>query len=307
MSDVTDAGPPFNKATADLIIRSTDKRDDQSSTKKKELRDGLPIIPMSENAKTVELLLRLCYPHRTPAPDNLTEVMDVLSAAIKYEMDIVNGPLKDMLLENARRAPVRVYGFAVRHDLEAVARHSARASLRYPLLKVVTEDVPELCAIPSHHYQLLMQYGLECRQQFSAISSDLGWVPMGTPSERPPWIGCFVCKEHNHSMTYGPQHIPVTVMQWWMDFMERAQRVLSETPCGEAIRAPDLLEPCFIQRNCQTCCSYQGIQAMKAFVNWLASDVDQIITRKDSYWSYIVPLLTRPPVVEIVQNEVLLN
>jgi hypothetical protein len=319
-----DAAPPFNRSSADLVIRSVDgvdfrvhkcilaeaspffdsmfslpqaKSETAADTPslaadQQELKHGHPVLPVTEDAKTVELLLRFCYPYENPKLSNLDEVVAVLSAAMKYQMETVTGPLKQLLREHAHQSPVRVYAFAVRHSLEDEARAAARASLRHTLSEIAAQNPPELFDLPSTYYQRLLSFMLQCRRAFSKFAVDMTWIPMGEPCEwrdpatlavsvqwdsakRPPWVACRSCPSHDGNVAIGPQQTQCTVKKWWMNFMEGAQKELMERPFGDVVKARALLEASYGQVNCSSCSMRSGAQAMNTFVNWLATDVDR--------------------------------
>ena len=83
--DSTYAAAPFDHAKADIILRSSDKSDFRvfklflslaspffetlfelpqptQASEDQEIKDGLAVIYMPENSKTLDILLRFCYP-----------------------------------------------------------------------------------------------------------------------------------------------------------------------------------------------------------------------------------------------------
>ncbi|EIN09911.1 hypothetical protein PUNSTDRAFT_67047, partial [Punctularia strigosozonata HHB-11173 SS5] len=139
------------------------------------------IVDMSENAQTLELLLRACYPYEEPDLDGLDEVAAVLSAAVKYEMAAPIKMLRKRLSKHAPTVPTRVYAIAVRHRLEPEAREAARASLRFTLKQLALQDAQELSLIPALTYQRYIRFMLRCREEFSTLSTDLRWIQTGIP------------------------------------------------------------------------------------------------------------------------------
>jgi hypothetical protein len=324
MTTTVDAASPFDRSNADLVIRSVDGVDfrvhkcilaeaspffesmfslpqakseaaantPSPAANQQELKHGHPVLPVTEDAKTVEYFLRFCYPYENPKLTNLDEVATMLSASMKYQLETLTGPLKQLLREHVDQSPVRVYALAVRHSMEDEARAAARVSLRYTLSEIAAQVPPELFDLPSIYYQRLLSFMLQCRREFSKFAVDLTWIPMGEPCERsdpvtsvvsvqwngakrPPWMTCRSCENHNASVVIGPQQTQCTVKKWWMDFMEGAQKELTERPFGDVVKASALLEASYGQTNCSICCMRSGVQAMTAFINWLASNVDQ--------------------------------
>ncbi|KAG2345755.1 hypothetical protein BDR05DRAFT_1057945 [Suillus weaverae] len=57
-----------------------------------EMKDGLAVITVSEDSKTLDSFLRFCYPStltEDPSLENLTDALSVLAAARKYSLDLI--------------------------------------------------------------------------------------------------------------------------------------------------------------------------------------------------------------------------
>ncbi|KAK7677879.1 hypothetical protein QCA50_019191 [Cerrena zonata] len=81
-----------------------------------------PVIPVSENSRTLDYLLRLCYPIVPPSPlSDLSDVHQVLDAAIKYDMDRAVWNVKKELHTLGEADPPRMFAIAVQLRLEADA------------------------------------------------------------------------------------------------------------------------------------------------------------------------------------------
>lgn len=102
---ITDAGTPFDHREADIILRSSDNVDfrmfkvllglaspvfrdmlampgsDGQMTK-----NDLPVVQVTEEQKTLERLLLLCYPGDIPALNVLADIQALLEAANKYNV-----------------------------------------------------------------------------------------------------------------------------------------------------------------------------------------------------------------------------
>ncbi|KAF8555639.1 hypothetical protein OG21DRAFT_1483687, partial [Imleria badia] len=116
MSDEsTYAAAPFDHEKADIILRSSDNIDfrvfklflslaspffetlfdipqPDEENGDQEIKDGLVVIPVTEDGKTLDALLRFCYPCTLADDPNievLKDAMDVLEAARKYSLDVI--------------------------------------------------------------------------------------------------------------------------------------------------------------------------------------------------------------------------
>lgn len=155
-------GPPFDDNDADLVLRSSDSVDfpvhqaflPKSSPFKTILslrqpsvsapndtvgpsnhpRGSVPVIPVVEKSSVIRVLLSYLLPITPVLPDSLDDAMDFVSAAYKYDMEVVAVRARNVL----RRfltvdTCLRIYAFAHRLELEDEMLAAARLSLRLPL------------------------------------------------------------------------------------------------------------------------------------------------------------------------------
>ncbi|KAI0371626.1 hypothetical protein BV20DRAFT_965361 [Pilatotrama ljubarskyi] len=137
----TNAAYPFNKAAADAILRSSDNVDfwvrrsilaeascifeDMLSIPQPppgaldddDIKDGLPVIRLTEDSQTLDKLLRLCYPIDDPEFSTLDELRPVLEAAMKYMMEEATSLLRSRLVKLGHSQPLRAFAIACALDL----------------------------------------------------------------------------------------------------------------------------------------------------------------------------------------------
>ncbi|KAI5980460.1 hypothetical protein F5J12DRAFT_732678 [Pisolithus orientalis] len=116
--------PPFDHVKADVILRSSDGVDfrifrlflslaspffetlldlpqpSEETDTDMEIKDGLPVIPVSEDSKTLDSLLRFCYPctlAEDPVLEDFRELIYVLDAAKKYSLDAIQQAVRKSL------------------------------------------------------------------------------------------------------------------------------------------------------------------------------------------------------------------
>ena len=120
----TYAAAPFDHAKADIILRSSDNIDFRifrlflslaspffetlfdipqpaEENGDQELKDGLPVISVAEHSKTLDALLRFCYPCTLaddPKLEVLQDAMDILEAARKYSLDVIEKKARKALV-----------------------------------------------------------------------------------------------------------------------------------------------------------------------------------------------------------------
>lgn len=167
---------PFNKATGDVVLRSSDNVDFRvrhailaEASPVFEVMFSLPQpadvsaldpIALTEDSRTLETLLRICYPIADPIPTAilLSEVDAVLEAALKYDIDSAATLVKRLLIDRfVREDPIRVYCIACRHDLECEAKEAAKEALKQGVVELPGHAVT-LQGISAGCYYRLLQY-----------------------------------------------------------------------------------------------------------------------------------------------------
>ncbi|RPD80744.1 hypothetical protein L226DRAFT_453639, partial [Lentinus tigrinus ALCF2SS1-7] len=167
-STTTNAGPPFNKATADAILRASDNVDfwvrrsilaeassvfedmlsipqpPPGSANSDEVKDGLPVIRLSEDSATLDKLLRLCYPTDDPQIDSLDSLRPVLQAALKYMMQESTSLLRRRLIKLGEAQPLRAFAIACSLELDQDAE--ALAPLAHSVHGTFVEELRGLSA-----------------------------------------------------------------------------------------------------------------------------------------------------------------
>ncbi|KAI0063268.1 hypothetical protein BV25DRAFT_408442 [Artomyces pyxidatus] len=193
--DIQDASAPFDDVRADIILRSCDGIDFRvfknilsvaspvfadmfdlshppSANNTRETRHGLPVFVLSEDARTLDRLLRFCYPVRSPQLKNLGDIRLLLEAIRKYCMDVFDDHLNHALSEAIDRDPVAVFAIASRFELGDIA---TKAALRTVWLPFSLLNSPEMKHAPVEHILLLMQFHALCGEAASAVTMRRDW------------------------------------------------------------------------------------------------------------------------------------
>lgn len=149
---------PFNQSSADLILRTADLVDFRVHTQilaqsspffasmfelpqptptthsegdADDAGSGAtpPVVPVSEDSKTLELLLRLIYPISKPRAqmEDPQTMVPALLAATKYDMTLPIDIMSDQLATIIAKSPLQVWAAACRTGLEGIARQAAEA------------------------------------------------------------------------------------------------------------------------------------------------------------------------------------
>ncbi|KAI0037661.1 hypothetical protein FA95DRAFT_1614004 [Auriscalpium vulgare] len=192
-----DAAAPFDNAHADLVLRSSDGVHfrvfkpilsiaspvfatmfdlgaplDGTAAASDEKHDGRPMVSLSEDARTLDLLLRWCYPVKSPKLSALEDVRRVVAAAQKYGIDAFDEVLDEALRAHLVRDPVGVFAIAVTQHLDEMAETAARSALRVPLSEVAGS---RFAGLAGGALNILIQYHLACGAAAAAVASQRGF------------------------------------------------------------------------------------------------------------------------------------
>ncbi|CAL1716224.1 unnamed protein product [Somion occarium] len=88
---------------------------------------GLPVILITEKSRTLDCLLRMCYPVPETEEDSLAEVEILLKAALKYQVEKAVLHTNRRLVTFTSREPLSVFAIACRLNQEQVACVAAQA------------------------------------------------------------------------------------------------------------------------------------------------------------------------------------
>jgi hypothetical protein len=120
----------------------------------------LPVIDVTEDASTLDALLRLIYPvEQKPAFTSIEEIVSVLAAAAKYETPVVTAHLRARLVSAEILSPetaLRIYAIADRFDLEDVRKEASRQTLGTDLLDSPLSD--DLKGVSAWAYHRLLAF-----------------------------------------------------------------------------------------------------------------------------------------------------
>lgn len=247
---VTDAGTPFNDPDADVILRSADNVDfrvfkvlmslaspffktmfglpqTQKEDNCDEMKDGLPVVQVTEESKTLEMLLSMCYPMAIVDPPTLEMLEDVcvlLDAAIKYNLERVEKRVRGYLVEPRflEIDPVRVYAIACHYRLEAEAKLAAKATVFKPLWK--RPYGAELELITGAQLHLLLQYHDNCVDSAKNLTTDFAWIEQTSELS---WFNCGYCSKELRVIGTQSRNVDT----WWCNYMREFGNTLEMRNC----------------------------------------------------------------------------
>ena len=103
-----------------------------------EIVDGLPVVPLPENADLLNSLIPLLYPVTPVIPDSYQKVFALLAVCQKYEMESVQSIIRAAIKVGTFPAPVKAEGFsayAIASGMELIPEmeDAARLTLDQPM------------------------------------------------------------------------------------------------------------------------------------------------------------------------------
>ncbi|KAI6149647.1 hypothetical protein BKA82DRAFT_920263 [Pisolithus tinctorius] len=200
--------PPFDHEKADVIIRSSNNIDfrvfklflslaspffetlfnlpqpSEGMSTDVEFKDGLPVIPVSEDSKTLDSLLRFCYPctlAEDPAFEDFGDVVNLLEVAKKYSLDAVERTICKSLFSPKilEGNSLRCFAIACHARMQDECALAAKYTLREPLVPTWFEEI-EL--ITSSELLSLLAYHKKCGNAVQVLKDDISWITSTYPA-----------------------------------------------------------------------------------------------------------------------------
>ena len=214
-------------------------------------------IPISETAHVLDALLRLIYPLPPPSFDNLSDLVPVLAACLRYQMTAACVYLRQQLIStsNVLREPLRVFAIACRFGLVAEAREASRATLRINIMDApLCEDMRYVSA---YDFQRLLVLHRERAQAARRLI---------TGRSRRNDLTCSQCTR------FGSGRHP-TSPRWWYEFERRAKEELTRRPLTDIIFSMRFLSDC-AKAGCTSCGT--SLLDSHAFLETLKVEIDAL-------------------------------
>ncbi|EMD37129.1 hypothetical protein CERSUDRAFT_95392 [Gelatoporia subvermispora B] len=231
---------PFDSPKADVVVRSSDGVDfpirmffltaasavfegmfSLPQPAKATSSRRLPVVEFAEHSKTLDIILRLCYPiDVTLLDDFIDHARSVIVAVRKLQNDGVT-----------KQAPLRIYAIACALNMEDLTRSAAKMTLLYD--QADFPHSPELRDITGAAYSRLLQYHRECSRVACASIAAPGYGRT---------CAMFFCGTHVHDGQSSETYLALLA------------NILTKTPNGDAAFEPSLWEQTILKAiRCQRC------------------------------------------------------
>ncbi|TCD67399.1 hypothetical protein EIP91_012434 [Steccherinum ochraceum] len=212
-----EASPFFNDM---ITLPKVGERRKHPESDDQEYRDGVPIIPVTEDSQTLDHLLRFCYPVADPEFRTAAEICKVLDAARKYLMDHAERLVLERFYKHVEREPLPLYALAIRHRWEKEIGFAAEAALRYPF--PLGTFTPEMRLMDAAAYMKLQTYHAKC---CTAASQAIRTICDGEEVFIPSVIG-------DDESSWWPCD---DFAQWVVDYLEASYDLMKTVPHAEAL------------------------------------------------------------------------
>ena len=311
LGDSAYAAAPFDHAKADIILRSSDNLDFRvfklflslaslyfeklfdvpqptEASKDQETKDGIAVIRVQENRKTLDTLLRFCYPctlAEDPKLEVLKDLVDVLAAAQKYSLTTIERKIYQALSnpQILEAEPLRCFAIARRGHAHQETILAAKYTLTQPL---VPSWFPEISLISAADLLALLTYHQRCGDAVYALRSDMSWIQSHYGgSQGCGWLSgisesrnCRCVK--STTAKYKPFKLPP--IKWWEDFMDETFIALRDRPCRATVLSfvAKTVES-VRKQDCPTC-SVDVSERMRDFSELITRKVEDAVSKVHS-------------------------
>ncbi|KAI0366967.1 hypothetical protein BV20DRAFT_981588 [Pilatotrama ljubarskyi] len=272
---------PFNQASADIILRTCDRVDfhvhspilaqaspffadmlalpqpPPNSASDLSSETTTPVVDVSEDSETLELLLRLLYPIAKPKMEDPRRMVPVLKAATKYDMEWPVQIMSERLVTVIPRSPLQAWAAACRAGLEDVARQAAEAleasdaakqqnvardgPIVHPEALSITEELGDMDGISAADYFRLKQFLRGDQAENARLLSPPSGMPPITPQPSLPWfetsmpstdIICRSVKQEGSARTFSAHEVVLAIHSPVLK--RRLAETRATTPKGQA-------------------------------------------------------------------------
>ena len=192
---------PFDDADATVIFRSSDGvtfhlYKDVMAKASPIMRDmfmlpdnphsRLQVVDLTENARTLESVFRLCYPVQFPTIATVEHLLAVIEATEKYEMAGVLDNVRHLMQPILDKEPLRVFAIAYMYQMEDITRLTARQLLGEDGQSFMPPSSPpkEFTTLSAIALYNLHTYRVRCVTAAKVAVKDLKLIVAGNHSRR---------------------------------------------------------------------------------------------------------------------------
>lgn len=268
---VKDAPAPFDDRDADVILRSCDLVDfrvfkvvlslaspvfksmftlpqslssaQSTVADDEDHRDGIPVVRLSEDARTLEDVLRSFYPVSVPCVDSMEDIARVLTVAGKYEIDMFRRRAREMLMNRVDEDPVCAYAIALRFELEGIVTKAAMASLAFQHSTILDYPLPALSLVTAEQYRRLLSFHYHACEVASEVPFSKHWLNTLPSSMMSTTDWCGQCRQYRSVAAIGEDEgTPFHAPGYMWEYLTRVARELKDWPCAQSASIPIVVD-----------------------------------------------------------------
>ncbi|TFK48581.1 hypothetical protein OE88DRAFT_544071 [Heliocybe sulcata] len=295
------AAAPFDKPNADVILRSRDHVDfhvhkailsiassffetmftlplpHEVDTTVSGEGGGQSVVQMAEESRTLELLLRFCYPVDRPQLE-MADIFSLLAVARKYDMAWLTSQLQAMLPLLMDKDPVTAYAIVYQYQLSEEARSAATLALRLGQPELFAPR-PILMLVPADGYARLLRYHHECGQAVSKLDpAHAGFAPW---LPRQPDLRSLLCNTtrwKTERSLFTNETSRRNVHSWFIDLIQKACLALSRCPSTSILQPiySELLEQAASCAHCHATAVHDSQHLREVFVARVEAAISEV-------------------------------
>ena len=249
------AASPFDKADADLVLRSSDNIDffvsraimalaspifadmfivaEQTSASARSAATACgsdaPAVDLTEHGRGLDNFLRFIYPVKNPVIEKLEDALDVLEVASKYMVDHIAEEASKRFEMLAEEQPLRAYALAYICRREDAMRIAAKVSLLYPWPESTRNIIEELGTTINAALIRLQEYHTAC----GAAASSVTRAEWETTLNAPPSLETRPLFAWTHRSVWRNHPLPrfhYVAHAWWKASLEKLEKIVQSTP-----------------------------------------------------------------------------
>ncbi len=211
------ASAPFDNLTADLVVRTSDHTQfhvvkailsvaspvfadmfrvaanlPPETVSPCDYIDGVPVVEVTEDRKTIDTILRLCYPVNNPilSDTDIDTIVRVYDAGKKYEIEVTQNWSTSSLKDRAREdvSSFTIFLIAYQLGLEDLAKFAARQLLSVSMPDILSvRALSQLSQVHATVFPSLWAYRTSCQQAMVEVAVPYYWLDRYRTSRAPLW------------------------------------------------------------------------------------------------------------------------
>lgn len=236
--------------------------------------DGLPVVTLTEDSKTLDALFRFCYPCIPPGLNSLSDVYPLLQAADKYDMELIAIQIRRIWKKLATLDPLRAFAIACKMGWAEEARFAARLSLREPVWPLEPPVAPEFQDISGDTVIRLIAYHRKCGVVAKECAFDVQWTSrIFESSSCTQCLGSFTTSQ------------TLRLRDWFTAYIKHAAPALATQPSGSVVTKRAIVDqtirdiyggrPCEVEMHC--------IERIRQLVQTFGDELDKVISQVSWY------------------------